>query len=162
MKINRLLWVILIVVLLVPFAALAQDTEPLATLNGEPVEATQVAPGEQPSVVMVDSPQSTAMFYVFAAVIFGLLAVIALVLRPLIVQLGGSAPSWAVDAAFSAVNNLLKSAQDYANTTPSPVDNDLVTELQQQIAEMKAEIDVLRGNLPRAIRAPDTGSHPVG
>lgn len=160
MKSNRVfVFIFLLVLLLAAFPALADDA-PLATntpvvviqptaaaVNDVPVEATLVAPVDQTPVVVVDSPESTAMFWIFSAVIFGLLAVIVLVLRPLIVQLGASAPSWAVDAAFSGVGTLLASAGDYASTTPSPVDDDLVEELRKEIDSLKASIAEMRDRL---------------
>lgn len=151
--------VILMFVLVAGLPVVAQDS-PLATntpavvtiqtveasVNDVPVEATLVAPVEQPPVVVVDSPQSTAMFWIFSAVIFGLLVVIVLVLRPLIVQLGASAPRWAVDAAFSAGGTLLNSAQTYAGTTLSTIDDDLVAELRKEVDSLKSQIEQMRIN----------------
>lgn len=113
----------------------------VATVDGLPVEATLVAPGgEQPPVVVVENPQSSQMFWIFSAVIFALLAALVLVFRPLIIKLADSAPAWAVEAAFNAGSTLLQSAQDYASTTPSAIDDDLVAELRKEIELLKAQI----------------------
>lgn len=137
-KIALALFIIVILALLAaPVSAQEIVTNTPAATAAGPVVVN-------PPVVAPSVTDATATYWIFAAVIFGLLATIVLVLRPLIVQLGASAPRWAVDAAYSAGSTLLDKAADYAGTTPSKVDDDLVVELRAQIDSLRAEIDKLR------------------
>lgn len=146
---------ILVIMLLVAVSsfAVAQD-EPLATNTVQVIEGTATlvesiptvvpapAATEVPPVIVVSPPATsdTSLYWIFSAVIFGLLGVIVLVLRPLIVQLGQSAPQWLVESVFSGGNSALDRAQQFAASTPSHLDDDLVAELRKEIASLKAEI----------------------
>lgn len=130
--------------------AFAQDEIPVPT--AEPTLAATV-PAPEPTAIVTPAPTPAptpeptnvnTLFWIFSAVIFGLLAAIVLVLRPLIIQLGASAPSWAVEASYSAVRTLLDKGAQFADSTPEPVDNDLVAQLRKEIEGMKAEMDKLR------------------
>jgi len=69
-----------------------------------------VVAGQDVVDVPVDAGGMSPEFFILAAVALGLLAALVLVLRPLIVQLGASAPSWAVEAAVNTGARLLGSA----------------------------------------------------
>lgn len=173
MRVTTKALLVVVLMLLLAFTVSAQDA-PLATntpdaaailpvvatVDGVPVEATLVAPDAQPPVVVVENPQSTAMFWIFSAVIFALLAAFVLVFRPLIIKLAESAPAWAVEAAFSAGGTLLKSAQDYASSTPSVIDDDLVAELRKEIERLKQQVDEGRRGITITPSGPTHGSPP--
>lgn len=142
---------LLALLLIAGMPAVAQDNDMATNTQAAALEATplpvEATPEPTPPVVVVQpgTPDVTVpMFYIFSAVIFGLLAVIVLVLRPLIVQLGASAPQWALEAGFSAGTTLLKSAEDYAGTTPSTLDDTLVAELKAEILRLRQQIDQQR------------------
>lgn len=83
-------------------------------------------------------------FFVLAAVALGLLAAFVLVLRPLIVQLGASAPSWAVEAAFNTGTSLLGSAGKSAEKTETKIDDELIAGLVKEFNAMRREIEQMK------------------
>lgn len=160
---SRVIWttlfVILLALLLVDGLALAQD---LAT-NTPGVaftvtdEAGNVTTGVAPVVAVAEDDGLSPEFFILAAVTLGLLAVVTLVLRPLIVQLGQTAPPWAMEAAFSAVNSFLTSMAGAAEGTSSTIDDELVKTLQEEIARLKAEVLKMRVYLPASGRQEGAG-----
>lgn len=114
-------------------AVLAQDATPEPT------------PTEPPVVVVSPSGWQPEDF-ILAAVAFGLLAAFVLVLRPTIVQLGHSAPSWAVDAAFASIDKILQTWAERALTTPSTLDDSLVADWRKELDGLREEIARLRGD----------------
>lgn len=118
---------ITVLVLLLVTPVFAQDA---------PVETA--VPTDEPAPIVESMTPSD---WILAAVIFGLLAVIVLVLRPLIVQLGASAPAWAVEAGYNAATTLLKEAERRAGLSPSKVDDEIVAELRAEIDRLKKQID---------------------
>ncbi len=106
------------------------------TGGSDPVEE---APVVTPPVE-VDPSVFTAKDWILVAVIFGLLAFLALALRPLIIQLGQSAPKWAVEAAFTSANSLIEAALKRANETDSPLDNTVVEELRRELEQLRRDI----------------------
>lgn len=120
---------VLAVVLLVLFGG------PLVVAGQDVVDVVDV-----PAVDGGMSPE----FFVLAAVALGLLAAFVLVLRPLIVQLGASAPSWAVEAAFNTGTSLLGSAGKSAEKTETKIDDELIAGLVKEFNAMRREIEQMK------------------
>lgn len=130
---------VLAVVLLVLFGG------PLVVAGQDVVDVPAVDGGMSPE------------FFVLAAVALGLLAAFVLVLRPLIVQLGASAPSWAVEAAFNTGTSLLGSAGKSAEKTETKIDDELIAGLVKEFNAMRREIEQMkaRGGPPGAADGPE-------
>jgi len=114
----------------------------MAGMLGAPVVAAVAQDGLAPVNGVIDPAAGalTARDLVFVAVILGLLAVIVLVLRPLIIQLGVSSPSWAVEAAFRGAESLMQSGLKYAGQTPNKLDDELLNELAKELQALRKEI----------------------
>lgn len=149
---TGLVLIMLLLLLVMPVAA--QDTPAATEVAGVAFTITDAAGNVTSGVAPVIALQTedeglSPEFFILAAVTLGLLAVVVLVLRPLILQLGTSAPPWALEAAFSAVNSLLTSMGEAAGRTPSSVDDELVRTLQEEIAKLKGEVLKMRVALPK-------------
>lgn len=134
------LLITVLVGLFVVAPAFAQDVPP-------PDEIVEVTPPTDGTPVVEDDMPT---YLIFTAIILALLAVIVFVLRPLIVQLGASAPAWAIEAGYAAVEKLLKEAQRKATESSGTIDDAAVAELRAEFERLKKQIDEARFLAPQS------------
>jgi hypothetical protein len=94
---------------------------------------------------------------VFAVVMLGALIAFTLILRPMILQLGSSAPEWTVRASFDMANTMLVSVERYAKSTPTLEDDMAVKAWIDTIKRLENEIAVLRKQPENNSVHPDFG-----
>lgn len=139
--------------LLAVFPALAQEATaeptPVVVINDTPVYAPDeagppdididvIAPPVQPASETDTIPATVV--WAFVIIVVALLAAVALVLRPIILQLGASAPPALVEAALATTDSLLASGDAFARRTPTSIDDLAMTELRREFDALRTEL----------------------
>lgn len=94
--------------------------------------------------VIVDTRNPELLYIMVTVVVLGALAALVLIGRPLILQLGASAPAWAFEGGVTAARQALVEATEYAESTPVLYDDVAVAELVRKFNELEAEVRTLR------------------
>jgi hypothetical protein len=162
-------WAVVVMVvslLLVSGPVLGQEVTDVPTVEfmTNTPEATETAvPTEAPTPIVTPAPDDnpapadeglTPKDFIFVAIILALLAAYVLLLHPLIVRLGNSVPAVVVQALLSGGEVLLKAGEDYARTTPTKADDEVIAELRREFEALREELRKVR----QVLTEPTTGA----
>ena len=91
--------------------------------------------------------------YSIALIVVGLIVMVAFgvfgyVVRPALIQLGVSAPQFALDGINSAYESVIKALQDFVTLTPTPLDDAALAELKTTLDTLLEEIRKQRATPP--------------
>lgn len=134
---NKLLMILLVFVLLFAGSVGAQEGTPDAPVI---IDVEEVAP---PVIVVDTTVYSVALIVVGVIFLIGF-GVLGYVVRPAILQLGISAPEWALKGVQSGYESGMEKLNEFVLSTDTPLDDAAAAEIHERIDELFGEIERLR------------------
>jgi hypothetical protein len=79
-----------------------------------------------------------------AAALLATAALVVLLFRPIVRWIAVNVGDWLAEIIINAVQSVLESLDTVVEETPSPIDNQALTELKQRVQALEDELNALR------------------